>query len=155
MSMSNSETNIKKYMTFSIEEIYAIELEKIKEIIRYQDLTIVPETPDFILGVLSLRGTAVPIISLRMLLKLEEKEINEYSVIIVMEVAGRLIGLLVDSVSDMISINNSEIKAPMQFSMKKSRKFVSGMIEKDSKFIMLFDVDKLFSNDEIDLLDEI
>ena len=155
MSMSNTESNSKKYMTFSIEEIYGIELKKIKEIIRYQELTIVPETPDFILGVLSLRGTAVPIISLRMLLKLGEIEINDYSVIIVMEVSGRLIGLLVDSVSDMISIENSEIKAPMQFSKKNSRKFVSGMVEKDSKFIMLFDVDKLFSNDEIDLLDGI
>ena len=118
-------------------------------------MTIVPEIPDFILGTLSLRGTAVPIISLRMLLKLEEKEINEYSVIIVMEVSGRLIGLLVDSVSDMISIDDSEIKEPMQFSKKNSRKFVSGMVEKDNKFIMLFAVDKLFSNDEIDLLDGI
>lgn len=153
--MSNLESNSKKYMTFSIEEIYGIELKKIKEIIRYQELTIVPETPDFILGVLSLRGTAVPIISLRTLLKLGQKEINEYSVIIVMEVSGRLIGLLVDSVSDMISIDDSEIKEPMKFSTKKSRKFVSGMVEKDKKFIMLFDVDKLFSNDEIDLLDGI
>ncbi len=153
--MSNLETNSKKYMTFSIEEIYGIELKKIKEIIRYQELTIVPETPDFILGVLSLRGTAVPIICLRTLLKLDQKEINEYSVIIVMEVSGRLIGLLVDSVSDMISIDDSEIKEPMQFSTKKSRKFVSGMVEKDKKFIMLFAVDKLFSSDEIDLLDGI
>ncbi len=154
-------TNIKaikktnQYMTFNLEEIYGIELKKIKEIIRYQDLTKVPETPEFILGVLGLRGTAVPIICLRTLLKLDKKDINEYSVIIVMEVSGRLIGLLVDSVSDMISIEDDEIKEPLSFSNKNSRKFINGMVEKDNKFTMLFAVDKLFSSDEIDLLDGI
>lgn len=151
MSLVNS----KQYMTFSLEEVYGIELKKIKEIIRYQELTIVPETPEFIIGVLSLRGVAVPIINLRKLLKLEEKKIDEYSVIIVMEISGRLIGLLVDSVSDMISIEDSEIKEPMKFSKKNSRRFVDGMVEKDNKFIMLFAVDKLFSSDEIDLIDGI
>ena len=156
MSINNKLTKVtKKYMTFNLEEIYGLELEKIKEIIRYQELTIVPETPEFILGVLSLRGIAVPIISLRTLLKLEKKDINEYSVIIVMEVSGRLIGLLVDSVSDMISIDDDEIKEPLSFSNKNSRKFISGMVEKDKKFTMLFAVDKLFTNDEIDLLDGI
>ena len=147
--------NVKQYMTFSLEEIYGIELKKIKEIIRYQELTIVPETPEFILGVLSLRGTAVPIICLRTLFRLEKKEINEYSVIIVMEVSGRLIGLLVDSVSDMISIDDSEIREPLKFSKKSGRKFVDGMVEKDNKFIMVFAVDKLFSNNEIDMIDGI
>jgi len=145
----------KQYMTFSLEEIYGIELKKIKEIIRYQELTIVPETPDFILGVLSLRGIAVPIIDLRKLLNLQEREVDEYSVIIVMEISGRLIGLLVDSVSDMISIEDKEIKPPMKFSSKKSRQFVGGMVEKDNKFIMLFAVDKLFSSDEINMIDGI
>jgi len=152
---SMSTSNAKQYMTFNIEEVYGIELKKIKEIIRYQELTKVPETPEFILGVLSLRGIAVPIINLRNLLKLEEKKIDEYSVIIVMEISGRLIGLLVDSVSDMISIEDSEIKKPMKFSNKNSRRFVDGMVERDNKFIMLFAVDKLFSSDEIDLIDGI
>ena len=145
----------KQYMTFNLEEIYGIELKKIKEIIRYQDLTIVPETPEFILGVLSLRGTAVPVICLRTLLKLEKKDINEYSVIIVMEVLGRLVGLLVDSVSDMITINDSDITEPLKISKKNSRKFISGMVEKEGRFTMLFAVNKLFSSDEIDLLDGI
>jgi purine-binding chemotaxis protein CheW len=88
----------KQYITFKLEEDYGIELTRIKEIIRHQELTVIPEAPSFILGILSLRGIAVPVIDLRKLFNLPDKQINEYSVIIVMEVLGRLMGMLVDGV---------------------------------------------------------
>jgi len=145
----------KQYITFKLEEDYGIELTRIKEIIRHQELTVIPEAPSFILGVLSLRGIAVPIIDLRKLFQLPEQQINEYSVIIVMEVLGRLLGMLVDGVSDMIAINDDDITPPPKFTDRKGTKFIKGMVEKEKKFIMLLDVNKLFSSDEIEVIDGI
>lgn len=145
----------RQYITFKLEEDYGIELTRIKEIIRHQELTIIPEAPVFVLGVLSLRGIAVPVIDLRKLFQLPEQEINEYSVIIVMEVLGRLLGMLVDGVSDMININDDDITPPPKFSERKGTKFIKGMVEKEKKFIMILDVNKLFSSDEIEVIDGI
>jgi len=145
----------KQYITFKLEEDYGIELTRIKEIIRHQELTIIPEAPVFILGVLSLRGIAVPVIDLRRLFQLPQKDINQYSVIIVMEILGRLVGMLVDGVSDMINIGEKDITAPPQFSERKGTRFIKGMVEKERKFIMLLDVNKLFSADEIEVIDGI
>ncbi len=143
----------KQYITFKLEEDYGIELTRIKEIIRHQELTVVPETPKFILGILSLRGIAVPVIDLRKLFQLPEKGIGEYSVIIVMEILGRLVGMLVDGVSDMININEDNVTAPPKFTGRKGTKFIKGMYEKEKKFIMLLDADRLFSADEIEIID--
>lgn len=145
----------RQYITFKLEEDYGIELTRIKEIIRHQELTIIPEAPVFVLGVLSLRGIAVPVIDLRKLFQLPEQKINEYSVIIVMEVLGRLLGMLVDGVSDMININDDDITPPPKFSERKGTKFIKGMVEKEKKFIMILDVNKLFSSDEIEVIDGI
>lgn len=145
----------RQYITFKLEEDYGIELTRIKEIIRHQELTIIPEAPVFVLGVLSLRGIAVPVIDLRKLFSLPKQEINEYSVIIVMEVLGRLLGMLVDGVSDMININDDDITPPPKFSERKGTRFIKGMVEKEKKFIMILDVNKLFSSDEIEVIDGI
>jgi purine-binding chemotaxis protein CheW len=145
----------KQYITFKLEEDYGIELTRIKEIIRYQELTVIPEAPSYILGILSLRGIAVPVIDLRKLFQLPGKDINQYSVIIVMEILGRLVGMLVDGVSDMINIKEEDITPPPQFSERKGTKFIKGMVEKEKKFIMLLDVNRLFSSDEIEVIDGI
>ncbi len=145
----------KQYITFNLEEDYGIELTRIKEIIRNQELTKIPEAPEYILGILNLRGIAVPVIDLRRLFKLPIKDVNDYSVIIVVEILGRLIGVLVDGVSDMISIKSSEIKEPPKFSERKGVKFLEGMYEKNNKFIMLLDVDKMFTDEEIEAIDGI
>jgi purine-binding chemotaxis protein CheW len=145
----------KQYITFKLEEDYGIELTRIKEIIRHQELTVIPEAPAFILGILSLRGIAVPVIDLRKLFNLPEKQINEYSVIIVMEILGRLVGMLVDGVSDMINIRDDDITPPPKFTERKGTRFIHGMVEKEKKFIMLLDVNKIFTADEIEVIDGI
>lgn len=148
--MSNGE---KQYITFKLEEDYGIELTRIKEIIRNQELTVVPDTPKFILGILNLRGIAVPVIDLRKLFQLPHKELDGYAVIIVLEILGRLVGMLVDGVSDMINIKEDEITDPPKFTDRKGTKFIKGMYEKEKKFILLLDSDKIFSADEIEIID--
>ncbi len=148
--MSSAE---KQYITFRLEEDYGIELTRIKEIMRHQELTAIPETPAFILGILNLRGTAVPVIDARRLFQLPEKEINMFSAVIVMETLGRLIGLLVDAVSDIVSIKDTDITPPPKFSERKGARFIKGMVQKDKKFTMILDVTRLFSTDEIEVID--
>lgn len=145
----------KQYITFKLEEDYGIELIRIKEIIRRQELTVIPEAPQFIMGILNLRGIAVPVVNMRRLFQLAEKEVTEYSVIIVVEILGRLVGGLVDQVSDIIAIKSNEIKSPPQFSERKGTKFLKGMYEKEKKFILILDVDRIFSSDEIEVIDGI
>ena len=145
----------KQYITFRLEEDYGIELTRIKEIIRHQELTVVPEAPPFILGILSLRGIAVPVIHLRNLFNLPAKQVIEYSVIIVMEVLGRLMGMLVDGVSAMINIKEEDIIPPPKFTERKGTRFSQGIVEEEKKFIMLLDVNKIFTADEIEVIDGI
>ncbi len=146
-------TGESQYITFKLEENYGIELTRIKEIIRHRELTVVPEAPKFILGLLNLRGIAVPVIHLRRLFQLLEKDMDEYAVIIVMEILGRLVGMLVDGVSDMIAVKHEEITDPPRFTDRKGTKFIKGMYEKEKEFIMLLDADKIFSADEIEVID--
>jgi purine-binding chemotaxis protein CheW len=145
----------KQFISFNLEENYGIELVRIKEIIRYQELTVVPEAPRFILGVLNLRGIAVPVIQLRTLFQLPPVEVNDYTVIIVVEILGRLVGVLVDGVSDIITVDQDAIKPPPRFSERKGAKFIKGMVEQEKKFIMVLDVDRIFSSDEIEAIDGI
>jgi purine-binding chemotaxis protein CheW len=142
-----------QYITFKLEENYGIELTRIKEVLRHQELTVVPEAPKFVLGILNLRGIAVPVIDLRKLFQLPGKNMAQYAVIIVVEILGRLVGILVDSVSDIIAITHDEITEPPGFTHRKGTKFIKGMYEKEKKFIMLLDADEIFSADEIEVID--
>ena len=150
-----SATGGQQFVTFSLaKEEYGVDIMKVQEIIGYQEgFTKIPNLPTFIKGVLNLRGTVVPVIDLRMKFTLEDKEYNKFTVIIVLSVLGRIMGMIVDSISDVVYFNHNEMEAAPNFGMQISTEFIKGMGKKDDKFVILLDMDKVMSQKELEIID--
>ncbi len=143
-----------QYVTFQLgKETYGISILKLNEIIAYQNCTQIPNVPKFIKGVLNLRGIVVPVFDLRERFGMESKEYDQFTVIMVLDVAGRIMGLVVDAVSDVVTLNDGDIKPRPHFSTGISTEFIHGMGIKDSTFIILLDTDKLLSDEELNMVD--
>lgn len=143
-----------QYVTFQLGgETYGISILKLNEIIAYQSCTTIPNVPSFIKGVLNLRGIVVPVIDLRERFGMEVKEYDQFTVIMILDVSGRIMGLVVDAVSDVITLNRESIKPRPHFSTGISTEFISGMGIKDDKFVILLDVDRLLSDEELNMVD--
>jgi len=156
--MATAAENIKgltsQYVTFLLgNETYGISILKLNEIIAYQESTTLPNVPGFIKGVLNLRGIVVPVIDLRERFSMDTKAYDQFTVIMILDVSGRIMGLIVDAVSDVITLNKEDIKPRPNFSTKVSMHFIHGMGVKDNKFIILLDVDKLLSDEELNMVD--
>jgi purine-binding chemotaxis protein CheW len=153
-SNDTEKTLTNQFVTFQLgPETYGISILKLNEIIAYQSCTTIPNVPSFIKGVLNLRGIVVPVIDLRERFNMELKDYDQFTVIMILDVAGRIMGLVVDAVSDVLTLNSEDVKPRPHFSTGISTEFISGMGIKDKKFIILLDVDKLLSDDELNLVD--
>jgi purine-binding chemotaxis protein CheW len=147
--------NTNQYVTFSIDdEEFGIEIVKVQEIIGYTKPTHMPNAPDFISGVINLRGIIIPIIDLRKKFKLPDKEYNKYTVIVVLEIATKVIGIIVDSVSDVLTINENDIQSVPEFN-KFQTDYLKGMGKVKDKLIILLDIDKILTYDEYKKIDNI
>lgn len=139
-----------QYITFQVaDEEYGIDIQRIQEIIRYRVLTRIPNSPDFVLGVLNLRGVVVPVIDLRCRFHMDRRETDKRTVIVVVEVQGRVMGLVVDSVNDVVAFEEDGVKPPPSFSSSIRTDFIEGMGESDGKFIVLLAIDRLLTVTEM------
>ncbi len=158
MAQVNVDTNSasSQYVTFTLSgETYGIPIMKLNEIIAYQQLTTLPNVPDFIKGILNLRGVVVPVIDMRERFNIQTKEYDQFTVIMILDVSGRTMGLVVDAVSDVLTINHDDIKSGPSFSNGINTEYIQGMVSYDEgkKFIMLLNVDRIFSDEELDMVD--
>ncbi len=143
-----------KYLTFSLaDEEYGIAILKIKEIIGMMPVTSVPQTPEFVKGVINLRGKVIPVIDLRLRFALEVSEYTERTCIIVVEIAGLsgnvVMGIVVDSVSEVLSIRGEEIEDTPNFGTKLDTNYISGMAKTEGGVKILLDIDCVLSTEEI------
>ncbi len=148
-----------KYLTFTLaEEEYGIGILKIKEIIGMMPITSVPQTPDFVKGVINLRGKVIPILDLRLRFGMEEMEYTERTCIIVVEIQSRtgkiMIGIVVDSVSEVLNIKGEDIEDTPAFGKKLNTEYILGMAKMEGGVKILLDIDRVLSNDEVDALDQ-
>lgn len=146
-----------KYLTFQMgKEVYGIEILKVQEIIGMMPVTHVPKTPDFVRGVINLRGKVIPVIELRRKFGMETREDTERSCIVVVQVvwsAGTVtMGMLVDEVSEVLNVTREQIEAPPSFGASVDTDFILGMGKVGQKVVMLLDVDKVLANGEIESL---
>lgn len=133
-----------QFLTFSVAgEEYAVDILKVKEIKGYVPTTRIPNSPSEVVGVLNLRGTIVPIVDVRAKFNLEPAEYNAFTVIVIMEVAGRVMGIIVDSVSDVMNIPEGDIQPPPDFGTKSAATSIKGMGKVGEKLIILLDIDAL------------
>ncbi len=128
-------------------EEFGLDILKVQEIIRIQELTRVPNSPDFVDGVINLRGKVIPVIALRKRFGLEELAHDKQTRIVVIEVKGNVLGFIVDSVSEVLRIPADTVEPPPRLG-KVEREYVSGVGKLDNRLLILLDVDRLMSDAE-------
>ena len=143
-----------KYLTFSLaDEEYGIGILKIKEIIGMMHITTVPQTPEFIKGVVNLRGKVIPVIDLRLRFGIEAIDYNELTCIIVVEVEGKVstiqIGIVVDTVSEVLNVNADAIEDTPAFGTSLNTDYILGMAKMEGGVKILLDIDRVLNTDEI------
>lgn len=160
MSQANSgavlaaDAESREFLVFSLgEEEYAIDILKVQEIRGYENVTRIANAPDFIKGVTNLRGVIVPIVDLRIKFNLENVEYGGQTVVIVVNVADRVVGIVVDGVSDVMTLTPDQIKPAPEFGVTLSSDFLSGLGSLDDRMLVLVDIDKLLTSEEMALVD--
>jgi purine-binding chemotaxis protein CheW len=148
-----------KYLTFTLaEEEYGIGILKIKEIIGMLPITSVPQTPDFVKGVINLRGKVIPVMDLRLRFGMPSIDYTERTCIIVVEIAGStgtvLIGIVVDAVSEVLNIKGDDIEKTPTFGTKLNTDYILGMAKMEGGVKILLHIDRVLSNDELSQLSE-
>lgn len=151
MSDGNQES---QHVTFLIgDETYGVNVLKVQEIIGMTEITHVPNTAYFMEGVINLRGNVVPVVDMRKKFKMDIKEYDTNTVIIIVEVDDRLIGMIVDSVSDVLSIPVDSIQSTPNFTARIETDFIRGIGQVDNSMIIVLDVDKILSAEDLDSID--
>ena len=144
-----------QYVTFYISsELYGVPVLKVQEIIGMTKITAMPNTLAFMKGVIDLRGAVVPVIDMRMKFEMDKLDFTSYTVIIIVEVKDRLVGMIVDSVADVINIPVKRIQETPQFSGKINREYIQGIGQKDDTPIIILDVDRILTSDEFESINE-
>jgi len=154
-NIHNTKTN--SYLTFKIEEeIYAANVSKVLSILELSKITKIPRTPDYIRGVINLRGAVLPIIDLRIKFGLTPTEFTSNTCILVLEInidnITVKLGALVDSVQEVLEIEDNDILAPPNIGTKFQADFIDGMFKMDNSFIMILSMDMLFTHDELTVM---
>ncbi|MDF2541730.1 MAG: cheW1 [Herbinix sp.] len=149
-----------KNLTFLLEsEYYGIPILKVKEIIGMMEITRIPRMPNFIRGVINLRGKIIPVMDLRAKFGLKQEGYKERTCIIVIEIETdgviRQHGLVVDSVSEVLKLDDTEIEPPLKYGESGEANFLTGIGKAKDKVIMLLDVDKIFTSIELDVMSKI
>ena len=149
-----------QYLTFVLgQEMFAISILSIKEILEYGTMTKVPMMPSFVRGVINLRGAVVPVIDLSARFGRQKSEVTRRSCIVIIETDGEAtkqdIGLMVDSVSEVLEIATSDIEPAPSFGANIRSDFISGMAKVSGKFVITLDVDNVLSVDEMAMLAEV
>ncbi|SIN76077.1 MULTISPECIES: chemotaxis protein CheW [Halodesulfovibrio] len=140
-------------VTFSIgEEEFGVDILKVQEIIRTMEITKVPKAPDFVEGVINLRGKVIPIIDLRRRFGLSSKEHDKHTRIIVIEINNMIVGFVVDSVSEVLRIPAGTVEPPPAVVAGMESEYISGVGKLQDRLLILLDLDRLLSNEDLDVL---
>ncbi len=148
--------NAQEYLTFVLgNEAYGLEILKVQEIRGYDTVTKIANTPDFIKGVVNLRGRIVPIVDLRIKFNLGKVEYDEFTVVIILNLSGRVVGMVVDGVSDVMNLQESQIRAVPDIVSSIDTKYITGLATVDEKMFILVDIEQLMSSKEMELMDSV
>jgi purine-binding chemotaxis protein CheW len=147
-----NETN--QYLTFTLdEEVYALEIGKVREVLEFTGVTKVPRTPAFMRGVINLRGSVVPVVDLKRKFATGSTEATISTCVVIVEVAvdgePTVLGVLADAVQEVIDLDPSQVEPPPKIGARLRTEFIRGMGKRDEEFLILLDVDRVFSAGEL------
>ncbi|NLM44583.1 MAG: chemotaxis protein CheW [Clostridiales bacterium] len=145
-----------QFVVFKLgKEEYGVNIMQVKEIVTYKEPTRVPNTPDFIEGIINLRGQIIPIVSLKKRFKISGESINDETRIIVMNVDSKQVGFIVDAASEVKTISEDDIENAPDIVAGIERKYITGIGKMGEKILILLDLDKLFSKEEKESLEAV
>ena len=145
----------REFLTFTLgEEEYCIDILKVQEIRGYDAVTRIANAPDFIKGVINLRGNIVPIVDLRIKFHLKDVEYHGQTVVIILNILGRTIGIVVDRVSDVILLGAERIKPTPEFGATLNTQYILGLATLEDRMLIVVNIEKLLSSPEMQLLSE-
>jgi len=152
--MSDATLETTQCLTFKLEdEIFALDISKVREVLDFTATTKVPGMPDFMRGVINLRGSVVPVVDLRLKFKMSRTEQTVNTCVIITEVTvdnqTTLLGMLADSVQEVIDLEPSHIECAPRIGTRLNTAFISGMGKRGNSFIIMLDIDKVFSTEEL------
>lgn len=145
-----------EFLTFTLgPEEYAIDILKVQEIRGYDAVTKIANAPQFIKGVINLRGTIVPIVDLRIKFQVGEATYTPFTVVIILNIGSRVVGIVVDSVSDVITLNGDQIRPAPEFSASLGTRYIRGLGTLDQRMLIVVDIERLMLSSEMALVDEV
>lgn len=151
----NDAVDTNQYVTFLIgSEVYGVEVLRVQEIIGMTRVTQVPNSMHFMKGVINLRGTVVPVVDMRLRFVMDEKDYDNFTVILIVEVKGTMIGMIVDSVSDVVNIPVKDIQDTPHFSVNIRTDYIKGIGRIEEDLVIVLDVDKILSHEEIEKIEQ-
>jgi purine-binding chemotaxis protein CheW len=143
-----------EYLTFTLgDEEYGVDILKVQEIRGYEAVTRIANAPAFIKGVANLRGTIVPIVDMRIKFNLGEPVYDQFTVVIILNVAGRVVGMVVDSVSDVIALLPEQVRPAPDFSSSFDTRYITGLGTLDERMLILVDIERLMSAEDMALME--
>ncbi|SQD80613.1 chemotaxis protein CheW [Moritella yayanosii] len=148
-----AEDEVLQWVTFKLEnEIYGINVMQVQEVLRYTEIAPVPGAPNYVIGIINLRGNVVTVIDTRVRFGLMPSEVSENSRIVIIEADKQVIGILVDGVAEVVYLRSSEIDMAPSVGTDESAQFIQGVSNRDGELLILVDLNKFLSDDEWDEL---
>ncbi|MES2071543.1 MAG: chemotaxis protein CheW [Pseudomonadota bacterium] len=144
-----------EFLAFTLgREEYGIDILKVQEIRGYEAVTRIANAPDFLKGVINLRGIIVPVVDMRIKFNLGEPTYDQFTVVIILNIGGRIVGMVVDSVSDVTTLMPEQVRAAPEMGTTFSTDFLIGLGTLEERMLILVDIDKLMSSPEMGLADQ-
>lgn len=151
-----NQVDAEEFLTFTLgEEEYAIDILKVQEIRGYDSVTCIANTPDYIKGVINMRGVIVPVVDMRLKFHLGNATYDEFTVMIILNLGQRIVGMVVDSVSDVIALQPEEIRKAPDFGSTFDTEYLVGLANVGERMAIVVDIEKLMTSQEMGLIDHI
>jgi purine-binding chemotaxis protein CheW len=160
-SLSSQASNAKdgigrEFLAFTLgSEEYGIDILKVQEIRGYEAVTRIANAPEFIKGVINLRGIIIPVVDMRIKFNLGTPTYDQFTVVIILNIGGRIMGMVVDSVSDVTTLTSEQIKPAPEMGTAFNSDYLTGLGTIDERMLILIDIDKLMSSGEMGLVDNL
>jgi len=153
-------TEMTQYLTFKLgDEVFALDISKVREVLDFTVITKVPRTPEFMRGVINLRGNVVPVVDMRLKFGMTKTEKTVNTCIIIVEIAldgdTTILGALADSVQEVIDLEPGQIEPAPKIGTRLRTEFIRGMGKREEQFIIILDIDKVFSVDELSIVQDV
>jgi purine-binding chemotaxis protein CheW len=151
-----AKSNVSEFLAFKLgQEEYGIDILRVQEIRGYENVTRIANSPEYVKGVVNLRGTIVPIVDLRIKFNLGEPSYDQFTVVIVLNISNRIVGMVVDSVSDVTTLTNEQIRPAPAMGTVLDTDYLIGLGTLDDRMLILVDIDKLMSSGDMGLIERV